>query len=422
MPYSQLLTNIQLLNPLSNDIQPSGIIINDLGIIEDIGSHLNQCFKHERHKVINGNNHIVSTPLIDAKVNMAPTLFHTASTSFLHLAHQSGIGAIMVAPTHDHIIDTIDKAKSVYVPSHHQCHIHYYGSLSRQCEGNILSEIGLMTRYGIKSFTDGHNPVSDTNFMMNVLRYCKNFEALCVQTPLLQSQRGQMNQGEIADRMGLVGSHPVYEKILLQRDISLLQEVGGRYHASLITTKEGVDIIRQAKKQGLHITADTAPQYFSFSSEAIGNYKTYYKLTPPLRHYDDIMAIKEGLKDGTIDCILSDHTPLHDDSKRVPYESAQYGMALMELLLPLSLNLVAEGYLTLPQLLQKLTINPARIFGLPPEYATIEKNQTAHLLLFDPETPSLWQRSEYSPTNIPMEQYPIIGKVHQLWINGKALL
>src|SRR5262249_25200700 len=198
------------------------------------------------------------------------------------------------------------------------------------------------------------------------LAYARSFDQLVIQHPEEASlaQAGEVTEGEVATRLGLPAITPMAEVIQIERDLRLVAITGARYHAAHVSTAAAVEAIRGAKASGLPVTCDTAPPYFALNETAIGDYRTFAKLSPPLRSENDRRAVVAGLVDGTIDAIASDHAPWDQDSKRLPFSSATYGIVGLETLLPLSLELYHNRHLRLVELLRRLTIAPARLLGL----------------------------------------------------------
>ena len=222
--------------------------------------------------------------------------------------------------------------------------IHTYAAATKGLLGRELTEIGLLAENGAVGFTDGVMAIADALVMRRVLAYARSFDQLVIQHPEEPSLAGagEVTEGEIATRLGLPAITPLAEVIMIERDLRLVESTGARYHAAHVSTAAAIAAIRQAKAAGLPVTCDTAPPYFALNETAIGDYRTFAKLSPPLRSEADRRAVVEGLRDGTIDAIASDHAPWDQDSKRLPFSSASYGIVGLETLLPLSLELLSQ--------------------------------------------------------------------------------
>ncbi|MCG8548013.1 MAG: dihydroorotase, partial [Alphaproteobacteria bacterium] len=298
-----------------------------------------------------------------------------------------------------------------------------YGSVTRGLKGTELTEMGLLSEAGALAFTDGVRAVSDALVMRRALSYAKGFGLTVVQHPEEPNlaRDGAMNEGEIATRLGIPGIPVEAEVMMIERDLRLVELTGGRYHAAHLSTAAAVDAIRDAKKRGLPVTCDTAPPYFALNETAVGDYRTFAKVSPPLRGEDDRRAIVDGLADGTIDAIASDHAPHDQDSKRLPFDLAECGAVGLETLLPLAMELVHNGALSLLDMLAKVSRNPAALMGLP--CGRLRRGAPADLVLFDPDKP--WQIAEESlrskSKNTPYDGRPVQGRVLRTVVDGRTV-
>jgi dihydroorotase len=208
---------------------------------------------------------------------------------------------------------------------------------------------------------------------------------------------------------------------MIERDLRLIELTGARYHVAHVSTAAAIDAIRRAKVAGLPVTCDTAPPYFALNETAIGDYRTFAKLSPPLRSEADRRAVVEGLRDGTIDAIASDHAPWDQDSKRLPFSSASYGIVGLETLLPLSLELYHNRHLTLIEVLRRLTVNPARILGL--KAGRMIAGAPADLVVFDPDAPWRIRTDSFrsKSKNAPFDGRPVEGRVERTIVDGRTI-
>ena len=234
------------------------------------------------------------------------------------------------------------------------------------CRGEALAELGLLREAGAVAFTDGTRAIASSGMMRLVLSYARGFGARIVQHPEDPSlaRGGSATEGELAARLGLPGIPAAAEAILVARDISLARLTCGAVHFAHISTKAALDLIRAAKHDGVAVTCDTAPPYFDLNENAIGDYRTYAKLSPPLRREDDRIAVLAGLADGTIDAIASDHQPRDADDKRLPFAQASAGGVGLATLLAVTLAHVHNGELTLNAAIALLTSRPALLLGV----------------------------------------------------------
>ncbi|MDP6926323.1 MAG: dihydroorotase [Rhodospirillales bacterium] len=301
--------------------------------------------------------------------------------------------------------------------------IYPYAAATEELEGKELTEMGILAQAGAMGFTDGDRAIANANVMRRALSYAKTFGLLIIQhpeEPTLASSGG-MNSGELATRLGLPGIPPAAEIIMVERDIRLVEMTGGRLHFGHVSTGVAIEAIRQAKARGLQITCDTAPPYFALNETSVGEYRTYAKLSPPLRSEDDRLAVVEGIKDGTIDAIASDHAPHDEDSKRLPFMQAAFGGVGLETLLAVSLDLYHNGQMSLIEVLAKVTSAPANLLGLPAGRLT--KGAAADLTIIDPGAG--WQVKDNDLSskakNTPFDGRPVQGKVLRTIIDGRSV-
>jgi dihydroorotase len=301
--------------------------------------------------------------------------------------------------------------------------VHTYAAATKGLAGRHLTEMGLLAANGAIGFTDGVKAVADALVMRRVLSYARSFDLLVLQHPEEPSLAGagEVNEGEVATRLGLAGMTPAAEIIMVERDLRLVEITGARYHAAHVSTAAAIEAIRQAKARDLPVTCDTAPPYFVLNETAIGDYRTFAKLSPPLRSERDRRAVIEGLRDGTIDAIVSDHAPWDQDSKRLPFSSAAYGIVGLETLLALSLELYHNRHLDLLGVVGLLTLNPAQILRLP--VGRLAVGAPADLVLFDPDL--CWQICPddflSKSKNAPFDDRPVRGRVQLTMVDGRTI-
>lgn len=249
------------------------------------------------------------------------------------------------------------------------CRVHPVGAVSRGLEGRALAEFGEMKEAGCVALSDDGRPVMSGGLMRRALEYARTFDLPVVQhaEDLSLAEGGVMNEGEVATRLGLRGQPPQAESVMVARDLELVEWTGARYHVAHASTARTIDLVRQAKRRGLPVSCEVTPHHLFLTDAACGAplaYDTCMKVNPPLRTAADLTALREGLADGTIDCIATDHAPHSEVEKDVEFDRAAFGMIGLETALPLVLELVGEGVIDLPQAVALMTARPARLFGL----------------------------------------------------------
>jgi dihydroorotase len=259
--------------------------------------------------------------------------------------------------------------------------------------------------------------------MRRALSYASTFDLLIVQHPEEPSLAagGAMTEGEIATRLGLAGITPAAEAIMVERDLRLVEITGGRYHAAHLSTAAAIEVIRRAKVRGLPVSCDTAPHYFALNETAVGEYRTFAKVSPPLRSEEDRKAVVAGLQDGTIDAIASDHAPQDQESKRLPFASAEPGIVGLETLLPLALELHHNRQVPLLDVLRALTQRPAEILRLPG--GTLALGAAADFVVFDLDRPWRIETGKFRSKcqNAPYDGRPVQGRAIRTVLGGRGV-
>jgi dihydroorotase len=283
--------------------------------------------------------------------------------------------------------------------------------------------MGLLSQSGALGFTDALTAVSDAQVMRRALSYARTFDLLVVQHP--EEPRlaagGAMNNGELASRLGLGGIPACAEVMMIERDLHLVRMSGARYHVAHVSTAAAVDKIREAKREGLRVTCETAPPYFSLNETEVGDYRSFAKLSPPLRGEADRRAIAAAIAEGVIDTIASDHAPLDVESKRVPFAQAVPGVIGLETLLTVSLELYHKGLMPLIDLIRCLTSRPADILDLP--QGRLAKGLPADMVLFDLDRPHRLDAAKFrsKSKNSPYDTRPVQGKVLKTFVDGRLV-
>ncbi|MCG8360496.1 MAG: dihydroorotase [Kiloniellales bacterium] len=417
--------NARLLDPESG-LDAPGALLTEGPRIADLGPRLFAEGLPEGIEVVDCGGRCLAPGLIDLRVALRePGEEHKETIASGSLAAAAGgVTAMTALPDTDPVVDDVAgvefvarRAREVKLVK-----VYTYGSVTRRLEGKELTEFGLLTDFGALGFTDGTKAVADAQVMARALAYARTFDQIIMQHPEEPSlAEGEMNAGELATRLGLTGIPIAAEVIMLERDIRLVELTGGRYHAAHISTAESVEVIRRAKARGLPVTCDTAPHYFILNENAVGDYRTFAKVSPPLRSEDDRRAIAEAVADGTIDAVTSDHSPHDADTKRLPFAHADFGIVGLETLLPLSLTLTHNRQLDLLGLLRRLTLGPAEILGL--EAGRLSKGAPADMILFDPDKARRLDPDNFhsKSKNSPFEGHPVQGEVLRTVVDGRTI-
>ncbi|WP_334193873.1 dihydroorotase [Pararhodobacter sp.] len=298
--------------------------------------------------------------------------------------------------------------------------VRHMAALTRGRDGREMAEIGFLLDAGAVAFTDGERVTRDTKVLSRCLTYARSLGALVVghpQDPGL-SAGAAVTSGKFASLRGLPGVSPMAERMGFDRDMALIEMTGARYHADQITCARTLPALERAKKNGLDVTAGVSIHHLTLNDFDVGDYRTFFKLTPPLRSEDDRLAVIEAVASGLIDVIGSMHTPQDEESKRLPYEEAAPGAVGLETLLPAALRLYHNGHLTLPQLWRALSLNPAKRLGL--NAGRLGAGSPADLVLFDADAPFVLDRFTLrsKSKNSPFDGARLQGKVLATYVAG----
>jgi len=422
-----LLKNCQVIEPNAGIDSVLDIFVVD-GVIEKVGSKLS-AQKDVEELELKGK--IVAPGFMDMHVHLREPGFEhkeTIETGTLAAA-VGGFTAVCCMPNTDPAIDDASVVNSITEKSRAVndglVDVFCVGAVTKGREGNELAPMMELAEAGVVGFTDDGAPVMDADKMRRALEY-----ASMLKKPILQhaedismTKGGVMNEGFVATSLGLPPMPSVAEEIMVARDIKLVEYVKAQYHVAHISTAGTVELIRNAKQKKLPVTCEVTPHHFSLTDDAVRSFDTNTKMNPPLRTKDDIEAIKEGLRDGTIDVIATDHAPHSFDEKQVEFAYAPFGIVGLETALGLCCTeLVEKKILTLVQLIEKLSVNPRKILHLPD--IKIAEGEEANLTFLDPAREWTVNVNEFKSKskNSPFDGWKLKGKAIGIINNGVLLL
>lgn len=419
-----LFANARLIDPEALTDTAGALLVNDGKITAVLPA---DAALPAEAKVIDCAGRCLAPGLIDIGVKVSePGERHKESfRSAGRAAAAGGVTTIVTRPDTTPAIDTPETLEFVARRAQADAPVHVLpmAALTKGRQGREMTEIGLLRDAGAAAFTDCDRVVSDTKVFARALSYARSLDALVighVQEPGL-SAGAAATSGKFAALRGLPGVSPMAERMGLDRDIALLEMTGARYHVDQITTARALPALGRAKRNGLAITAGIGVHHLTLNELDLADYRTFFKLKPPLRAEDDRLAVAEAVAEGLIDVISSMHTPQDEESKRLPFAEAASGAVALETLLPAALRLYHAGTIELPRLIRAMTLNPARILGLPS--GRLSAGAPADLILFDPDVPFVLDRAtlQSKSKNTPFDGARLQGRVCNTWVAGTQI-
>ncbi|MBV8092631.1 MAG: dihydroorotase [Acetobacteraceae bacterium] len=414
---------VRLIDPASGRDEHGDLLVRQ-GIIADLGPNLGQ---PEKALLVQEEGAVLCPGLVDMRASLGEPGYEYRETiaSAAEAASAGGITTLAALPDSVPAIDDPALVRLLRARGEEtgSLTILPYAAITRHCGGEALAELGLLREAGAVAFTDGARALRSGRLMRLALSYACGFKARIVQHPEEPSlaEGGAATEGELATRLGLPSIPAAAEPILVARDIRLAKLTGGAVHFSHVSTAEALDLIRAAKADDLAVTCDTAPPYFDLNEMAIGEFRTYAKLSPPLRSEDDRLAVVAGLVDGTIDAVASDHQPRDADDKRLPFAQAAPGGAGLVTLLSVTIGQVHSGNLSLMQAIALLTDRPSKLLGY--QAGGLAKGAPADLCLFHPDRS--WRVEAGAlpgkGQNTPFDGRVLQGKVLGTWKAGRRV-
>ncbi|MEP2988859.1 MAG: dihydroorotase [Parasphingorhabdus sp.] len=404
----RFFSNANLILP-AHDAPKPGSILTDGDTISEVGDAIDS----------NDSQKVDCEKLILAPAIVDLGVFAIDKPAF----HFGGIARAALMPDQNPILDMPAMVKHLASEGKPDLWSHPIAAATKGLAGQELAEIGLMQLAGAKAVATGRQWIADSGMMLKLLQYCKSLDLPLIVHSEDAGLTGNAvaTAGETATRLGLSSARASAEALSIMRDITLVRETNTKVHFRQVTTKQGLDLIRQAKSDKLPVTCGITPAHLFLSDIAVSDFRTFARLSPPLRSEADREACLEAVKDGTFDVISSGHDPRGPEDKRLPFAEAKVGMAGAESLLALSLNLVRDGLISMNRVFELLSTNPAQILGV--QAGKLVKDYEADLILIDPDTP--WRidtrKMAASAGNTPFDSLPVQGRVTAIYKGGKAL-
>ena len=420
------LINTRIIDPKNNIDEIGGLIINEKGNIKAIGKKVsNGNLPNEAHK-IDLKNAILIPGLVDMRVFIGEPGYEYKENfrTLSNAALSGGVTSVVTMPNTDPIIDNVsivdflkrrgrDKSKINIFPT---------ASLTKNIEGETMTEFGLLQKKGIIAFTDGIKTIQNTRLMSRIMKSAHDLNSLIIQhaEDYELSKQGMINDGIIATKLGLQGIADIAELIIIERDLTLLENIKCRYHISQISSSKSIETIKE-RKQRIKFSCGVSINNLSLNENDIGDFKTFLKLSPPLRTEEDRISLVQGLNDKTLDVIVSDHKPEDEESKRLTFAQAATGASGIETLLPLSLELFHNESVKLETIIQALTSNPAKILKI--DKGNLSIGNDADLCIVDLDKPWIVKKANLvsKSKNTSIENKKLQGKVTNTFVKGQEL-
>jgi dihydroorotase len=421
-----LFANARIIDP-SRDLDIVGDLLIADGVIREAKKGIGAAGVPEGTDVVDCRNKVIAPGLVDMRAFIGePGAGHRETlASASQAAAAGGVTTIICQPDTSPVIDdpaTVDfvlrRARDTAI-----VHVHPMAAITKGLEGKEMTEIGLLKAAGAVAFTDGDKSITNAQVMRRTLTYARDFDALIVhqtEDPDLNGE-GVMNEGEFAARLGLLGIPTAAETMMLERDIRLVALTGGRYHAASITCAESLEVLRRAKDQGLNVTASASINHVTLNENDIGPYRTFLKVSPPLRSERDRTALVQALAKGLIDVVMSDHNPQDVETKRLPFAEAAPGAIGLETMLTAGLRLVHSNEIELITLLRAMSTRPAELLGLPG--GSLRSGAPADLIVIDMDVPWIVDPDELKSKcgNTPFDEARMTGRVVRTIVAGRTV-
>ncbi len=421
-----LIKNGRIIDPSANLDKSGNVFIED-GKIKNHPSDIKKLEKDQAVKIIDAEGLIIAPGFIDLHVHLREPGFEYKETirTGCEAAAAGGFTSVVCMPNTNPVNDNASVTEYILLKARTEGIVNVFpiGAITKGEKGETLAEIGEMWEAGCVGISDDGMPVMNSRVMRHAMEYVNAFGIPVIShaEDINLSGNGVMNEGFTSTILGLRGIPNASEEVMVARDITLAELTGAHLHIAHVSTAGAVRLIRDAKKRGVKVTGEATPHHFTLTDKAILNYDTNAKMNPPVRNQEDVDALKEGLKDGTIDIIATDHAPHSEDEKKVEFDLAPFGISGLETALPLSLRLVKERVLTINEMIKKLTINPAKVIGI--DRGTLKAGVVADLVIFDPDKSVTVDREKFRSKgkNTPFHGWQLNGSVAHTIVGGKVV-
>ncbi len=419
-----LIKNGRLINPATGIDEVMDVLVND-SIVEKIEKNIND----DADKIIDADKCWVTPGFIDVHVHLRDPGYEYKETiaTGTRAAAKGGFTTICCMPNTSPVTDSEIMVEYIKMKAARDGVVNVLpiGSITKGQSGEELANIGQMANAGACAISEDGKSVLSSGLLKTAMKYAKMFNipvlSHCEDMSLVGG--GSMNAGAASQLLGLKGISNDSEEVIVARDIILARSTNSKLHICHVSTKGSIQLLREAHARGENVTAEICPHHFTLTDEAVMDYDGNTKMNPPLRSAEDVLALKEALKDGTVGIIATDHAPHSLDEKNCEYEKAAFGIVGLETALPLGIKvLIGEGWLTPSQLIEKMTINPAKMLGI--DKGSIEVGKVADITIIDPEAEYKVDVSKFASKskNSPFDGYEVKGKIEYTIVGGKVVV
>ena len=419
------LINARIIDPKNQIDEIGGLIIDSKGLIKAVGKKVTNGNLPASAEKINLKKQVLIPGIVDMRVFVGEPGYEYKENfrTLSNAALSGGVTSVVSMPNTSPVIDNVSMVDFLKRRGRDKSKINIFPAacLTKNTEGKQMTEFGLLKRKGIVAFTDGIKSVQDPQVMIRIMNFASQSESLVMQhaEDNILSKNGLINEGEISTRLGLKGIPFLAEKIIVERDLSFLEEYFCRYHISQISSKKTISVIKKAKEEGKVFTTGVSINNLSLNENDIGDFKTFLKLSPPLRTENDRQSLVSGVNEGLIDVIVSDHNPQDVESKRLTFSQAATGATGVETLLSLALELFHNKSVKLSKLLATMTSNPSKILGI--DKGSLQKGKDADLCILDINKTWIVDKNKLKSKskNTPIENRKLQGQVLKTFIKGE---
>jgi len=423
----KIFINARIIDPSQKIDETGSLILDKNGKVKAIGKKVKKSDAESSAEVFDIKGNVLIPGIVDMKAFVGEPGYEYKENfrTLSQAALAGGVTSIVTMPNTKPIIDNVSMVDFIIRRGRDKATVNLFpcASITKQAEGKLMTEFGLLSLRGIVGFSDVNKTVQNTELMARIMDYASDIGVLIMQhaEDYELSKNSCINDGEIATRLGLEGVSQIAEKIIIERDLSLLSEYPCRYHINQISSKKSLEVIKKNKSNGKKFTVGVSINNLSLNENDIGEFKTFLKLSPPLRLEEDRLSLVQGIKENLIDVIVSDHIPEDEESKRLPFSQAATGAIGIETLLPLALEMHHNESLPLNKIIEVLTINPAKILEI--NKGTLKKGSDGDICILDLDAP--WavkaEKLKSKSKNTAIEGRKLQGKVLMTFLNGELV-